>query len=62
MRNKKFQIGDKYRGEINKEIFEVVNQIIQNGKRYIVFKHERTQETFNYELRHAQELLLSKIN
>ena len=62
MVNKVFEVGQHYKSDVNGKIFEV-EYIKTNldGKKLVGFKHEKTGEVYDVNLRIAQMMLLTKI-
>lgn len=62
IRNKNFNIGEKYKGDTNGMIFEVIDKAENEfGEEYIRFQLEGTDKTYKSSLELAKRLLLTKI-
>lgn len=60
MKNENFKIGEKYKGYVNGEVFEVVDMKMRiDGKVDVVFN--ACEKKISVPLRTAQELLITKI-
>lgn len=63
IKNEKFEIGEKYKSDVNGMVFEVIDKATDiNGKEYIRFKLEGTDKTYKSQLATAKRLLITKVN
>ena len=54
-------VGKKYRGIINGELFEIVGELVKDGKTYYKMKHLKTGKVYDFEKRHFEHLLLEEL-
>ena len=55
--NDNLRVGDKFKGNINKEIFEIIS--IKEEKRYLKIKHK--EKILEYKIDWFKRILLTKI-
>ena len=55
--NDNLRVGDKFKGNINKEIFEIIS--INEGKGYLKIKHK--ENVLEYKIDWFKRILLTKI-
>ena len=62
IKNEKFETGEKYKSDVNNDVFEVIGIHQEKGDFYVAFRHEKTQKISMCNISNAQRLLLTKIN
>lgn len=61
IKNKDFKVGQVFRGDINQEIFEVVDIKILNNTKYIYFKSRNNGYISERNIQTAQRLLITEV-
>lgn len=55
------KVGDKFRGQVNNELFEVVGEYAKDGKEYFKVKHIKSGKIYELEKRYIEHLLIEKV-
>lgn len=55
------KVGDKFKGQINNELFEIVGEYTKDGKVYFWVEHIKSGKVYEFEKQYVEHLLIEKI-
>ena len=55
------KVGDKFKGQINNELFEIVDKYTKDGKAYFKVKHIKSGKVYELEKQYVEHLLIENI-
>lgn len=54
----RMRVGTKFKGQINGEVFEIVDETVKDNKTYWKVKHLKSGKTYEYDKRYIEHLLV----